>query len=57
MRKTVGTGVSNFRTRFEMAGVFDSQVGTINIQGTCAMTGSKIGNGGLTGSCGNFPPP
>ena len=55
VRKTVGTGVSNFRARFEMAGTFDVLSGSINIQGTCAMSGNKTGAGAVTGNCGNFP--
>jgi hypothetical protein len=55
VRKSTGTGVSNFRPRLEMAGTFDVLSGSISIQGTCAMSGNKTGPGAVTGSCGSFP--
>lgn len=56
LRKSSGTGVSNFRPRFFMSGSFDVLSGSVNIQGQCTASGvTKTGSGSVTGNCGSFP--
>ena len=54
IRKSAGTAISNIRPRVLLSGSFDVLSGTINVQGTCSMSGSKTGSGQLTGNCGTF---
>ncbi len=54
IRKTAGSGVSNLRSRILMSGNFSALSGTINVQGTCVMSGTKSGPGSVTGQCGTF---
>lgn len=52
IRKSSGTGTSNFRPAITLAGSFDVLTGTINVQGACTVTGgTKTGPGALTGNC------
>ncbi len=54
IRKSSGTAISNIRPRILLSGAFDVLTGTINVQGSCAVTGgTKTGPGQLTG---NFSP-
>ncbi len=55
--KVSGTAISNFRQAMTMltGSIFSVTSGTINVQGTCSMNGTKTGAGSVTGNCGNFP--
>lgn len=50
VRKTSGTAISNIRPRVVVSGLFQAQSGTINVQGTCAVTGGTS-SGTVTGNC------
>jgi hypothetical protein len=50
LRKSAGSGISNIRNRIELSGVIDVLSGSINVQGSCSVTGgTKTGPGALTG--------
>jgi hypothetical protein len=52
LRKSVGTGISNIRPRVLLSGEINVLDGTINVQGTCTVTGGTLsGTGQLTGNC------